>query len=94
MIFRFYLTLASFMNKNFKSVVVNTTLTLLRYLVSLQDYIEVRVGIEFDMLPCLSLMFVFFCFKNNIWGGGGCNCIFIFHGQYPVQLDYPEFIYI
>ena len=74
------------MNKNFKSVVVNMTLTLLRYLVSLQDYMEVRVGIEFGVC--------FFALKKTLGGGGGCNCIFISHGQYPVQLDYPEFIYI
>jgi hypothetical protein len=49
MIFRFYFTLAGFMNKNFKSVIVNMTLTLLMYLVSLQDYMEVRVGIEFGV---------------------------------------------
>jgi hypothetical protein len=54
MIFRFYFTLAGFMNKNFKSVVVNMTLTLLRYLVSLQDYMEVRVGIEFGV--CFSVL--------------------------------------
>lgn len=61
MIFRFYLTLAGFMNKNFKSVVVNMTLTLLRYLVSLQNYMEVRVGIEFGVC--------FFALKKTLGGG-------------------------